>query len=169
MLAHEHPSNQLSDYVLNLLSPAERRRVERHLASCDRCRNALQAERNLMRDVQKTLQIASRPSPARLGQLMPPPAVTRRRRFEAMLRPALAFSVVVVLFVLSLQIYPPGTSNVAPPATATSLAATATSTPTSTTESTVQTEISYRIAQQSEAQLAARRTPLAALYSSVQN
>lgn len=169
MLVQEHPSGKLSDYVLDLLSPGERQHLERHLASCARCRQALREERTLLRDVRQTLDAASIPSSTRLNQLMPPvPKATRRRHFEIALRPALAFSVVVALFVLSLQIYMPGTNDAIPPPTATYLAATATSTPTTTVESRTQTEAPNRVTH-SAAQSLTYGTPLAALYSSAHN
>ncbi len=170
MLVQEHPSKNLSDYVLDLLSPSERQRVERHLASCDRCRRALREERNLLRNVRQTLHLASSPSTTQLNQLMPPvPEASRRRRFGTVLRPALAASVVVALFVLSLQFYMPGTNGAVPAPTATHLAATATSTPTTTVESHAQSEAPNRLTSSSAAQSLAYRTPLAALYNSAHN
>lgn len=170
MLAQKHPSHKLSDYVLDLLSPAERQRVENHLARCTDCRRALNEERGLLRDVRQTIQIASGPSPARLSQLMPaPPTAARRHHFVTLLRPALAFSVVVALFVLSLQIYMPSTNGAALPPTATSLAATVTSTPTSTAEAGAEVGTALQDAGFSATQSPANRTPLAALYNSAHN
>ena len=135
MLAQQHPSAQLSDYVLDLLAPDERRRVDDHLERCTRCREIVQRERALARDVRNTLIAAGRPQPARLWQLMPPAAAAQRRnRFESILRPALALSLLLVLFVSSLQLYASGSNGMLNTATATTLAATATTTPTTTAE-----------------------------------
>lgn len=135
MWAHEHPTIEISDYILDLLSPVERERLERHFARCADCRLALSQERALIRDVRQTVLAASRPSPARLRQLMsPPPTEQRRKRFEVVLRPVLVFSILLVLFAASLHQYAPNVHGVVPP-TATTLAATATTTPTSTVSS----------------------------------
>lgn len=98
-----------------------------------------------------------------------PPTAARRQRFETLLRPALAFSVVVALFALSLQIYLPGTNGVALPPTATSLAATVTSTPTSTAKAGAETGTTLQDADFAATQSPANRTPLAALYNSAHN
>ena len=135
MLAQQHPSGQLSDYVLDLLAPDERRRVDRHLERCAGCREAVRQERAIAHDVRSTLIKATRPQPARLAQLMPPvPAVRRRNRYGLFLRPALALSILLFLFVASLHLYSPGSNGMSNSATATTLAATATTTPTTTAE-----------------------------------
>lgn len=170
MLAQEHPSNKLSDYVLGLLSPAERQRIDRHLARCARCRQALKQERSMTREVRQTLHAATRPSPEQLTRLLPPASsVQRRRRFEAMLRPALAFSIVLVLFALSMQIDTPGARSSAPAPTATVVAATATNTPTSTTEAHAMRPAPVLLDEQPAWQSPPTGTPVAALFSFAHN
>jgi anti-sigma factor RsiW len=135
MLASEHPLNELSDYVLDLLAPEDRRRVASHVQRCEECREALRRERQLIHEVRDSLHVATRPAALRLGQLMPAPtAIGRRTRFEAMMRPALALSILLVLFLGSLQLYRPGSFGASTVATPTTLAATATVTPTGTFE-----------------------------------
>lgn len=170
MLAQEHPSNQLSDYVLDLLSPAERQRIDRHLARCARCRRELKQERSITQEVRQTLHVATRPSQPQLTKLMPPtPLVQRRKRFEPMLRPALAFSVVLVLFAMCLQIYKPSTRSIAPAHTATVIAATATYTPTSTTEFSAAQQKRVHADDQPASQSPPIGTPMAALFSFAHN
>jgi len=135
MVAHEHPVRLLSDYVLNLLAPGERRHVERHLQRCAHCRKLVQQERAMLNDVRQTLRLATQPPVARLSQLMPPPPRSHRhKRLEVLLRPAFAFGILLLLFVGGLHLYGPDPASVPVSVTSTSLAATATLTPTSTVE-----------------------------------
>jgi len=60
-----------SDYVLDLLSPSERSRVESHLVSCLVCRQAVHREQRSGQQVRLALHRATQPDGARLGALMP--------------------------------------------------------------------------------------------------
>ncbi len=67
----EHVYSLLSDYALGLLSPDERRRVERHIGQCSDCRAAARRERALEPLVRGTVHRAARPAPGRLAALRP--------------------------------------------------------------------------------------------------
>ena len=67
----EHVYSLLSDYALGLLSPDERRRVERHIGQCPDCRAAARRERALEPLVRGTVHRAARPAPGRLAALRP--------------------------------------------------------------------------------------------------
>jgi hypothetical protein len=59
-----HPEDLLADYVDGALTPPDRRDVDAHLASCDRCRR----EVTLARDARAALSnLAPAPTPARLA------------------------------------------------------------------------------------------------------
>lgn len=66
-----HIEDQLTDYVLDLLSGEEKRAVARHVAACDECRRALQREREIGRLVHSVLKRTTAPKPGRLQSLMP--------------------------------------------------------------------------------------------------
>jgi anti-sigma factor RsiW len=67
----EHIHSLATDYALGLLSPEERRRVERHAGQCPACRVALQRERSLESLVRGSVHQAARPAPGRLAALRP--------------------------------------------------------------------------------------------------
>jgi hypothetical protein len=67
-----HIEEQLTDYVVDLLSGEEKRVVARHVAACEECRRAVQREREIGRLVHSALNSATTPKPARLQSLMPP-------------------------------------------------------------------------------------------------
>lgn len=128
MWTQDHPRAQLSDYVLELLPTDERQRVDRHLQHCTACQKIVLEERALASEARKALLAVAQPSPLRLRQLAPQPPSGRQRSLQTFLRPALAYSLVLLLFVAGLQLY----ESSAAERTATSIAATATYTPTST-------------------------------------
>lgn len=68
----KHIRHQISDYVIGLLTPDERRALEIHAATCLDCQVALQRERQVALLVRETLQAAPQPTAERLRSLMPP-------------------------------------------------------------------------------------------------
>jgi anti-sigma factor RsiW len=70
-MSDEHILPLLSDYVLDLLPPAGRRRVEYHAANCPACRAALHAERQIGEQVRGTLAATALVENGRLRQLQP--------------------------------------------------------------------------------------------------
>ena len=144
MMNGEHIIDLVPDYVLELLPPAGRAQVETHAASCEHCRRALLAERQIGPLVRQTLTLATRPQPGRLAALMPRPPQPARSRWTRPLRlPVLAreqlvavrsFAAALCLMVLltvgSLQLwqaqYPAGDPS------ATAIVVTATLAPTAT-------------------------------------
>jgi anti-sigma factor RsiW len=136
MLIQQHPSSLLSDYVLDLLSLSERRKVEQHLAFCPRCRAAVQEERALVRDVRATLVNAADAAPTRLRQLMPEPPQRRTVALEQLFwRPVAAMALVLVLFIGLTQWNQPGAGAPFVQPSATTMASTVTHTPTATVTS----------------------------------
>lgn len=68
---NKHVTQQLPDYVLNLLPQRERQTIEQHTAVCDPCQTSLKEERELGQMIRLTLQTATQPDNGRLAQLMP--------------------------------------------------------------------------------------------------
>lgn len=133
LIRQEHPSQHLSDYVLELLPPGAEQAVEQHLASCEACRAIVQKEREMARDVRRTLVQATQPPPARLRQLRPvPPAPNRSSMPATILQPVAALALLLVLFLGAVQLNGPGGRGILAYPSATSLVATATHTPTAT-------------------------------------
>ncbi len=66
-----HIESMIDDYVLNLLSPGERSRVERHVASCPKCFGTLNTERKRISGLVATLKETSSPPAQRLERLWP--------------------------------------------------------------------------------------------------
>lgn len=132
MLAQQHPSALLSDYVLDLLPATKRKKIERHLAKCDTCLQQVRRERAMARTLRNTLRDTPAVAPQRLAELMPaPPQRQRPLSWKVLWRPALALSLFLVIFLggMHVQRYPGGA--LAYPS-ATVLSATATMTPTAT-------------------------------------
>lgn len=77
----QHPVALVSDYVLGLLDAEEQAQLERHVAHCPDCLEAMARERNLVAVVRSTVTSASRPNPARLAALRP--EMTRKRAGRA--------------------------------------------------------------------------------------
>lgn len=69
---NKHVTQQIPDYVLNLLPKRERRAVERHTAVCGQCQKALRTEREMGQRVRLTLHTVTQPANGRLAHLMPP-------------------------------------------------------------------------------------------------
>jgi anti-sigma factor RsiW len=97
MIKQEHVQSLLADYVLELLTPAERLRVEEHTAACDSCRLTLQREKHLALMIGSTLHLAAQPGNNGLHAFMPQPPrpvrpVTRRQR---VLIPRIRFNAVL--------------------------------------------------------------------------
>lgn len=169
MVTEDHPLTKLTDYSLDLLQSDDRKAIARHLQQCPECRRIAQADQALALDIRSTLIGATRPSPTRLRQLAPSSHAVRRQGLATLRRPALAFTIVLLLFVVGLNVYG-GTSAIVPPHhTATSVAATATLTPTSTVapldEAVSRTE--EQIGPDSPVRLSG--TPVAALFAIVHN
>lgn len=132
MLARRHPFALLSDYVLDLLPAAERKLVERHLAECDACLRRVREERAMARAIRTTLRDTDVPSGSRLAELMPaPPADRRKLVWKGFWRPALALSLLFIIFLGTVQLQQGSGGALAYPSP-TMLSVTATATPTST-------------------------------------
>jgi anti-sigma factor RsiW len=95
----EHISSLLADYVLDLLPVSERRRVERHAATCATCRQALQQERQPAEWVRSTLVAAGNVDHGRLAHLMP--AIPRATAVRPVLRLQRQLALVGLLLVLA--------------------------------------------------------------------
>ena len=100
-------NNQLQNYVLDLLSPTERKAVEREAARDEAVRLALRREREVERLVRETLQQATTPTYGRIPQLMPP--IPRQRpypwRVYTWQRSVAALALVLVLFLGAAGLY----------------------------------------------------------------
>ena len=83
-----HIKDNITDYVLDLLSAEERQVVAQHIASCDTCREAVQREREIGHLVHQTLSSVTKPEYNRLQSLMPP-IPKRRLPILALLMPRL--------------------------------------------------------------------------------
>lgn len=127
---HQHFSNQISDYLLDLLPTAERQALEGHLAGCAHCRQAVLTQQQLVQTIRGTLVVATRPGPGRIAQLMPHPPIHRRPSLKLMRRPLAAMVLLVVLGLAGLN-WQMGYNQWRNPAV-TVLAVTATHQPTST-------------------------------------
>ncbi len=102
MMNQQHIQHKTADYALGLLSPSERRRVERHTMACADCRQALRRETEIGQLVGDTLAIAAQP-PANLRQFMPTipqPGFWQRFKFALVWQRPLAPVALVVLLVL---------------------------------------------------------------------
>jgi anti-sigma factor RsiW len=71
MIESTHIQTKLTDYVLDLLPRQERQAVERHVAHCTECEQALQRERHVGFHVRRTLQRVTQPANGRYRHLMP--------------------------------------------------------------------------------------------------
>ncbi len=99
----QHTHTLTTDYVLGLLPPDERRRVESHARRCEACRLALQREQALGALVRGAVAEAARPAPGRLAALRPPlpaprPAAAPLYRRLAPLSLVAAMLVMALLF-----------------------------------------------------------------------
>lgn len=104
-LAEEHPDALLADYSADGLAPAERRRVEAHLADCARCRARL-------RSIETTATLLRHlPPPTLPRSFLLPPSTAPRRQGPRLLLPLSFLSAAAVLFLalgLSLALSRPG-------------------------------------------------------------
>lgn len=98
----EHIHSLIADYALGLLSPEERRRVERHIAQCPDCRAAVRRERALEPLVRGTVHRAARPAPGRLAALRPAIALPHARVVAPLYRRLAPMTMVVCLLALGL-------------------------------------------------------------------
>jgi hypothetical protein len=82
MMNEEHVLSLVADYTLDLLTPAERLRVEEHTSACEACHSALQLESHFALMIGHTLHLAAQPAAGRLQTLMPstPPRRASRSR-----------------------------------------------------------------------------------------
>lgn len=132
----------ITDYVLDLLSPPERQRVEGHLVTCVACREAVQAERQVGQLVRSSVAMATRPGSSHLARLMPAPPTLRRFPAFAPVawRPLMAVCVLAILFLGGFNLFNgSGSSTWQEPATA--MAVTATSYPTVTATNVVSDDV----------------------------
>ena len=66
-----HVTHLITDFVLDLLSEEERRKVFSHIATCQKCQLVLQQERQVGFSVLSTLSAVTKIEPNRLRQLRP--------------------------------------------------------------------------------------------------
>ena len=130
-----HCKDQVSDYVLGLLSSAEAARLERHARVCESCRAAVARERQLYSQIGATLAAVPEPTHARMMRLMPDPPTRRRAVSRSWQRAVTALALAVFLLIGGFGLRPIGTATVTASPSASLVAATATATtiaPTST-------------------------------------
>ncbi len=100
-------TNQLQEYVLDLLPPVEREAVEQEAAQDEALRLILRRERKVGRLVRTTLQETTAPASGRIPQLMP--AVPRQRPYPwrglTWQRSVAALSLILVIFLGSAGLY----------------------------------------------------------------
>lgn len=94
-----HADALIPDYVLDLLAGEEHQGVSRHLASCRRCRLAVQQERQLLLAVRDTMSAATVPDPARLSMLKPS-APQSKHSLQPMWQKPLAATLLILLVIL---------------------------------------------------------------------
>ncbi len=108
MIESKKVSSQISDYILDLLSPVERKRVEEDAAKSTAYQTKLQQEREIEQLIRATLQQTPMPDRARLQQLMPPIPQQKRpfpffhNRWQKQL---LAVAVLAIFFIGSFSLY----------------------------------------------------------------
>jgi len=135
-MTHDDIRRQIPDYVLGILSPGQLGTVERHVAHCTVCQNAMIRERNVGQLVRSTVNLATRPNNARIRSLMP--AVPQKRRLVLRLdgwQKQLAPALIILLLILggfTLNWMLPAGSVPSLVATAHAAPATSTYTPTAT-------------------------------------
>ena len=100
-MTHQEIHEQLSDYILGLLTPGQENEMAQHLAGCAACRQRAHDEREIGTIVRETLQAATRPDPMQLRQLMPPVPQKKRSggiaaNWTSRLAPALVLLVIIV-------------------------------------------------------------------------
>jgi hypothetical protein len=100
-MTHQEIHEQLSDYILGLLTPGQENEMAQHLAGCAACRQRAHDEREIGTIVRETLQAATRPDPMQLRQLMPPVPQKKRSggiaaNWKSRLAPALVLLVIIV-------------------------------------------------------------------------
>lgn len=121
----------VTDYILDLLPPAEKKAAEQLAQQDPLYRQAVEAERQIVSLVKETLQALPVPPASQLQRLMPPVPVKTTRPvawfdpWKLWLKPVLVLGLLLVLFM--------GTFNLNGTAPATAVAATATTQPTLTT------------------------------------
>ena len=137
MIESKKVSQQITEYVLDLLSPPERKQVEENAAQNKAYQKMLQRERQVGQLVRTTLQQSTTPDAKRLRELMP--AIPQQKRpFNFFMvgwqKQFVAIAVLAVFFLSSFSIYQSQQSPIYD-GTPTLMAATATFTnePTATT------------------------------------
>ena len=173
MIESKKVSQEISDYVLDLLSPADRKQVEEHAAHNPAYKAMLQRERQVEQMVRTTLHETTTPDATRLHQLMP--AIPQAKRPFAFFSSGWAQQMVAVaalaIFILGgFSVYQ-SQQNPVYDSTPTLTAATATFTnePTATTDdgdeemAATSTAVAIHPAQQSDITPSPVATPIAAL------
>ena len=171
MIESKKVSQEISDYVLDLLSPADRKQVEENAARSQEYQARLQRERQVEQLVRTTLHEATTPNAARLRQLMP--EIPQQKRPFAFFSSGWAQQMVAVaalaIFILGgFSVYQ-SQQNPIYDSTPTLTAATATFTnePTATTDdgemAATSTAVAIHPAQQGDITPAPVATPIAAL------
>lgn len=100
-LSCDHIQQNISDYVLDLLSAEEKQAIARHLAGCTACREASARERQIGRLVYQTLNTAAQPKFERLQSLMPA-RPNRRTSILSLFTPYRQWAIASVLLVAML-------------------------------------------------------------------
>ncbi len=171
MIESKKVSQEISDYVLDLLSPADRKQVEENAARSPAYKARLQRERHVEQLVHTTLHETTMPESGRLRQLMP--EIPQQKRPFSFFSTGWAQQVIAVaalaIFILGgFSVYQ-SQQNPIYNSTPTLTAATATFTnePTATTDdgemAATSTAVAIQPAQQSDITPAPVATPIAAL------
>lgn len=168
MIESKKVSQEISDYVLDLLSPADRKRVEENAARSAAYKAMLQRERQIEQMVRTTLHETTTPENGRLRQLMP--QIPQQKRpfafFTSGWMQQMAAVAVLAIFILGgFSVY---RSEQNPIYTPTLMAATATFTnePTATVseeKAATSTAVAIQPEQLNEVTPAPVATPIAAL------
>ena len=103
-LEHQPDGDRLRDYALGLLPAQDAQFLARHLADCDRCRQALRAERAVAPLVRQTVMRATTPDSRRLAALRP----RVERRVRPLQRSLALVGVLLLLLVGGLSLPRPG-------------------------------------------------------------
>ncbi len=132
-MTHQQIRKQLPDYALGLLTPIQANEVMEHLSSCAACCQLVHREREIGELVRTTINAATRPDPARLSQLMPPPPHSGQWGIGTNLTGRLAPALVMLAIIVSVILfYSPESQRPFPAFVPVTATATTTNTPTAT-------------------------------------
>lgn len=105
------PTDQLTDYVLELLTPTEREQVQKAVQNDDQLQAELAQEAAIGQAVRQTLTQITQPSPIRLKQLRPPIPQKRRWFMWGQMQWATAVAVTSIALFLFVWLPQPNTPN----------------------------------------------------------